>query len=389
MRELLNKDTTWRKDAAESLDTDTVIKLLTFCLTTTYFVFKGDHYQQKDGCAMGSPCSPLVANAYMEHFEKLALSSASNPPRIWYRYVDDTFCVIKTAFVNEFTDHINSLDNNIKFTREEEDNGTLPFLDTLIVREECGSIKVKVYRKPTHTDQYLHFNSHHPLEHKLSVVRTLTHRAQSVVTDEHDRKEEITHVKNALKNCGYREWTFLRAQSKSKQQTSDTETDTTKKSFSVTLPFVEGVSEKVRRAFNTAGVATTFKPHRTLRQTLVSPKDKTVVEDQSGVVYQLNCQDCDASYISESGRKLGKRLAEHKSSAASSKSAVREHVVRSGGHNIDWTGVKVLERESKDYSRRVLEAIHINTKGPNLNRDKGLDLDPIWDTLLQKRGGAK
>ena len=29
VRELLNKDTTWRKDASESLDTDTVIKLLT------------------------------------------------------------------------------------------------------------------------------------------------------------------------------------------------------------------------------------------------------------------------------------------------------------------------------------------------------------------------
>ena len=123
--------------------------------------------------------------------------------------------------------------------------------------------------------------------------------------------------------------------------------------------------------------------------TLVSLKDKTEIEDQSGVVYQLSCKDCNASYIGESGRKLGKRLSEHKSSAASSKSAVREHVVRSGGHDIDWTGVKVLERESKEFSRRVLEAIQIKSKGPNLNRDKGLDLDPVWDTSLQKRGGAK
>ena len=91
----------------------------------------------------------------------------------------------------------------------------------------------------------------------------------------------------------------------------------------------------------------------------------------------------------ESGKKLGKRLSEHKSSAASSKSAVREHVVRSSDHNIDWTGVKVLERESKEFSRRVLEAIQIKTKGPNLNWDKGLDLDPVWDTLLQKKSGAK
>ena len=101
-----------------------------------------------------------------------------------------------------------------------------------------------------------------------------------------------------------------------------------------------GVSEQVRRAFNTTGVATTLKPYRTLRQTLVSLKDKTEIEDQSGVVYQLSCKDCNASYIGESGTKLGKRLSEHKSSAASSKPAVRDHVVRSGGHDIDWTGVK-------------------------------------------------
>ena len=93
--------------------------------------------------------------------------------------------------------------------------------------------------------------------------------------------------------------------------------------------------------------------------------------------------------IGESGSKLGKRLSEHKSSTASSKSAVSEHVVLSGGHDIDWTGVKVLERESKEFSLRVLEAIQIKTKGPNLNRDKGLDLDCVLDTLLQKRDGAK
>ena len=180
---------------------------------------------------------------------------------------------------------------------------------------------------------------------------------------------------------------FFRAQSKNKKPTASTEADIEKKYFSVTLPFVECVSEQVGRAFNTAGVATTFKPYRTLRQTLASLNDKTGIEDQSGVVYQLSCKDCNASYIGESGRKLGKRLSEHKSSAASSKSAVREHVVWSGGHDIDWTGV--LERESKEFSRRVLEAIQIKTKGSNLNRDKGLDLDPVWDTLLQKRGGAK
>ena len=87
VKELLERDDSWKSGEAENLKTEDVIQLLDFCLSTTYFVFLEKFYQQKDGCAMGSPCSPLVANAYMEYFEKRALDSAPHPPRIWKRYV--------------------------------------------------------------------------------------------------------------------------------------------------------------------------------------------------------------------------------------------------------------------------------------------------------------
>ncbi|XP_072043740.1 uncharacterized protein [Amphiura filiformis] len=307
----------------------------------------------------------------MEHFERIALASAPHPPRTWYRYVDDTFCVIKSSHVEEFTNHINSQDPNIKFTREEERDGQLVFLDTLISRKQDGSVKIQVYRKPTHTDQYLNFSSHHPLEHKLSVVRTLLYRAETVVTDPDDKSEEIRHVKEVLHESGYKDWTLFRARPKPKEQNKDSDEDSCKKGIFVTLPYVEGLSEWLCRAFNSAGVSTSFKPQNTLRRSLVSPKDKTEQEKQSGVVYSIPCKDCDSLYICESGRKLEKRLTEHKSKAASFKSAIKEHIDRSKGHQIDWENVKVLERESKDFPRRVLEAIHIRTKRPRLNGDKG------------------
>ena len=74
VRELLERDDSWTSGEAENLETEDVIQLLSFCLSTTYFVFREKFYQQKDGCAMGSPCSPLVANSYMEFFEKRALT---------------------------------------------------------------------------------------------------------------------------------------------------------------------------------------------------------------------------------------------------------------------------------------------------------------------------
>ncbi|XP_072050071.1 uncharacterized protein [Amphiura filiformis] len=48
------------------LTVDDVMEILAFALTTTYFSFRGQVYQQKFGTAMGSPVSPIVANLYME-----------------------------------------------------------------------------------------------------------------------------------------------------------------------------------------------------------------------------------------------------------------------------------------------------------------------------------
>ncbi len=74
-----------------------------------------------------------------------------------------------------------------------------------------GHLELSVYRKKTHTDQYLLFDSHHPLEHKLGVGRTLCNRADSVVTSDTERTKEQDHIKSALGKCGYKEWTFDKA----------------------------------------------------------------------------------------------------------------------------------------------------------------------------------
>jgi hypothetical protein len=42
---------------------------------------------------MGSPLSPVIANFYMEDFEKKAREKATHKPAYRYRYVNDTFVI--------------------------------------------------------------------------------------------------------------------------------------------------------------------------------------------------------------------------------------------------------------------------------------------------------
>ena len=48
-------------------------------------------------------------------------------PRVWMRYVDDTFIVIERERAQQFSDHTNSLDPHIKSTNDPEKEGALPF----------------------------------------------------------------------------------------------------------------------------------------------------------------------------------------------------------------------------------------------------------------------
>ena len=90
--------------------------LLEFCLKSTYFTYQGQHFEQLEGAAMGSPNSPIIANLFMENFEEKAISTAPHPPYFWKKYVDDTFTILESSHRRTFLDHINSIDQHIQFT---------------------------------------------------------------------------------------------------------------------------------------------------------------------------------------------------------------------------------------------------------------------------------
>ena len=79
----------------------------------------------------------------------------------------------------------------------------LAFLNTRMVVKADGSISTKVFRKDTHTNQYLNFDSNHPLEHEKGVVSTLMNRADRLVSDETELQREKDYIRKALQVNGY------------------------------------------------------------------------------------------------------------------------------------------------------------------------------------------
>ncbi|XP_072048917.1 uncharacterized protein [Amphiura filiformis] len=216
-------------------------------------------------------------------------------PRLWKRYVDDILEIVKEDQVDNLTSHLNQSDptERIKFTYEKEHEGTIPFLDTLIVKKTDGSVKLLVYRKVTYTDQYLNFDSHYPIHHKLGVIRTLLDRMDNVVTEDEDKKLEEEKIRQALGRCGYPGWSFKKMKDKmaNKHNKPNIKKDSTSnptKGF-VVIPYVEGLADKSNRVFRKHGIATAMKPNTTLHKMLVHPKDKIDPLNTSDCVYEIPC----------------------------------------------------------------------------------------------------
>ena len=307
----------------------------------------------------------------MEWFEETAIQTFQYEITLWRRYVDDTLVALSDALIEDFSNHINNIHPAIKFTREEEQDNTIAILDTKIKRHPSGKLSFSVYRKATHTDQYLQFDSNQPLQHKLGVVRTLNHRCKTICSNEEEKSKEIEHIRQVLSISGYTKSAWVTA-NKPKSPTVPTDPSKSKQKGSITLPYVGHTSDAVARILRKSGVTVHLKPFNTLRSHLVHPKDKVPLEERAGLVYYIKCGDCSASYVGETERKLHKRIKEHRRTT----SPVGHHL-EYNKHSFQKDNVKVLHQETNWFRRGVAEAIHIEKERPILNRDRGRHTLPV------------
>ena len=162
-----------------------------------------------------------------------------------------------------------------------------------------------------HTDRLLDESSYNPTSHKATTIRSLTRRAQLVCNTTDSLSDENKYLNRVFSKNNYNE-DFIQRNTHRPTTTTTTTTietnDNATPTTTATIPYIKGISENISRILQPFNIRVAHKPITTLRQLLTNIKDRDEPRNRQGAVYKINCSDCHASYIGETGRNLKTRL---------------------------------------------------------------------------------
>jgi hypothetical protein len=377
-------------DKVNNLTRPDLRKLIIFAAQENHFMFNDQMYDQIDGVSMGSPLGPVLANIFMCHLESKAMDNYLGIlPVVYKRYEDDCFLIFKTKTIcNVFFDYMNKQHPNIKFTRDDENNNELPFLDILIKRNCDGLLETCIYRKPTFSGLYLKWNSYVPKKFKTNLVTCLLHRAWRICSDMDLFQEEVHFIKNILSVNGYpsaflgRIINNFTANKLSQEQKPVTYGPKCKDVY-LSLPFKGDQSETLKRQLHRlfAKLAPWIKLNIIFTASnklyrLCKLKSKIPIPKQSNVIYKVCCNNCSEFYIGKTNRRLETRIKEHKKDV---NSALNEHSILTD-HDINYMEAQILAKDNNKYRLSIKETlkIHEHFAFSSLNRNVGSLMLKLW-----------
>lgn len=97
-------------------------------------------------------------------------------------------------------------------------------------------------------------------------------------------------------------------------------------------------------------------------------KDKTPTSNKSGIIYSIDCMECNRPYIGQTGRNLSTRIKEHVRDCTKERQTIglAKHIYETG-HTMKFSEARCLRSERNKYKREFLEAVEIMSHETNLN----------------------
>ena len=162
-----------------------------------------------------------------------------------------TLSLISSHPIDETLKELNNIHSKINFTAEEETTNTLPFLDCLLTRAVDGNIKTSVYKKATHTGQYINYYSNQPKSVKTSVIKTLTKRAKLLCSEKEDLEKELQYINRTMQLNDYPKQLVKKTIKNSMRHRAGNKADKVnseiENNIKLYLPYEKGITEKISR----------------------------------------------------------------------------------------------------------------------------------------------
>ncbi|KAJ8964186.1 hypothetical protein NQ317_013600 [Molorchus minor] len=126
---------------------------------------------------MGSPVSPILAQYVMDDLLESCLNQLPFEIPFLKKYVDDIILTIPQGSTQTLLQVFNSYHPRLQFTIEEEDdNHSVPFLDTKVIRKDDNKLITSWYTKPGASGRFLHYESYHEQRQKVNLVLGMKNR---------------------------------------------------------------------------------------------------------------------------------------------------------------------------------------------------------------------
>ena len=368
-------------------------ELLEMCTKEMHFSFDGRIYQQTDGVCMGSPLGPVLANVFMVHLEETLAPKMIDSMPVWKRYVDDTFTAVKKGEIDDIIVKLNSFHPNIKFTHEFEAERSIAFLDVKIMRQEDGTVQTGVYRKPTNSNVYIHWDSYAPEQWKVGTLLGMIRRAYEICSNEHELTKELTLLTDVFTNInGYPKSLVERILKKVKAEKNEPVTETPSQETTdileeetpneqilmMKVPYAGEKGESLIRRLKTTfkhNLPENIKCRVVQTGTKISKnfniKDKIDGQHLSNFIYKHVCENkkCTDSYIGETARRRIIRTEEH--GGKDKDSWIYKHSSQTKHPKAKDRTFEILATNYADRRKRKLaEALFIRDERPSLNKQK-------------------
>ena len=329
-----------------------------------YFTFNKKFFQQTERLTMGNPLSPTLADIYMSYLETHIVNAFPQIYKFWRRYVDDVFAIIPQKLKEDSLKLLNLQDQHIQFTIEVEEDNSLPFLDLKITRKQNG-VEFGIYRKPTHIDNYIKKNECNPVSHQLAVFRSLVHRLYNVPLNKEEFLKEQQHIQKiaelngfnpAIVNNMIKRKDKLKTISQISTLTPLKDNNWTYRKFT----YHPWAFKKFERIFKKLNIKLAPQNKFSLKNLLNKPLNNTIPNISKSGIYQIDCENCEKSYIGKTKRNLEIRQKEHLRNIKlkqTEKSAVSHHFWTEN-HNIG-RNIKLLKPLNSPIELDIWEKIYI------------------------------